>query len=146
MVSNSGLALQADIAWHALATLAPLDTFLVAGGRGVMAQCQDTALLELLRQQARTVRRLGSICSGAFLLAAAGLLKGRQATTHWRHCQQLADDYPDIDVQGDALYLESEGIFSSAGVTAGSIYRYHCWKTITAANLPVRWPGNWSCS
>ncbi|RCV89771.1 GlxA family transcriptional regulator [Billgrantia montanilacus] len=119
VVSNSGLTLQADIAWGALATLEPIDTLLVAGGRGVMAQCQDTTLLEVLRQQSGTVRRLGSVCSGAFLLAAAGLLNGRQATTHWRHCQQLANDYPDIDVQGDALYLESGGIYSSAGVTAG---------------------------
>ncbi|MCH4562649.1 MULTISPECIES: GlxA family transcriptional regulator [Halomonas] len=119
VTTNGGLALQAGITWQRLDTLGPLDTLLIPGGNGVMAQCRDPALLETLRHQAGTVRRLGSVCTGAFLLAAAGLLDGRQATTHWRHCQRLASDYPRVEVQTDALYLESGGLYTSAGVTAG---------------------------
>ncbi|MFC3282411.1 GlxA family transcriptional regulator [Litchfieldella rifensis] len=119
VTTNGGLILQAEHAWRELDTLAPLDTLLLSGGSGVRAQYQDPALLETLRHQAARVRRLGSICTGAFLLAAAGLLDGRQATTHWRHCKQLANDYPRIEVLADALYLESGGLYTSAGVTAG---------------------------
>ncbi|UYG05185.1 DJ-1/PfpI family protein [Halomonas sp. LR3S48] len=119
VATNGGLALQADIAWRDLATLGPVDTLLIAGGRGVTEQCQRPELLDDLCERSRQVSRLGSICTGAFLLAAAGLLDGRQATTHWRHCARLACDYPAIQVIPDALYVESTGRFTSAGVTAG---------------------------
>ncbi|MGQ4877593.1 GlxA family transcriptional regulator [Billgrantia sp. LNSP4103-1] len=119
VATNGGLALQADIAWDELAALDPLDTLLVAGGRGVTRQCQRPELLDALKERSRLARRLGSICTGAFLLAAAGLLDGRQATTHWRYCTQLASDYPTVRVVPDALYVESAGRFTSAGVTAG---------------------------
>ncbi|NIC07828.1 GlxA family transcriptional regulator [Billgrantia bachuensis] len=119
VATNGGLALQADVAWRDLSSLGPVDTLLVAGGRGVTTQCQRPELLDALSERSRQVRRLGSICTGAFLLAAAGLLDGRQATTHWRHCAQLASDYPAIQVLPDALYIESAGRFTSAGVTAG---------------------------
>ncbi|WP_148254396.1 GlxA family transcriptional regulator [Aidingimonas lacisalsi] len=117
--TNGGLSLHADLSWQELQSLAPLDTLLIAGGSGVTAQCQSQALQQILQHQANTVRRLGSVCTGAFLLAAAGLLDGHRATTHWRHSQQLAREYPRIAVDSDALYLESGGRFTSAGVTAG---------------------------
>ncbi|QOR38252.1 helix-turn-helix domain-containing protein [Billgrantia diversa] len=119
VTTNGGLALQADIAWRDLDTLGPVDTLLVAGGRGVTAQSRRPDLLYALSERSCQVLRLGSICTGAFLLAAAGLLDGRQATTHWRHCARLASDYPAIQVVPDALYVESAGRFTSAGVTAG---------------------------
>ncbi|MCE8025094.1 GlxA family transcriptional regulator [Billgrantia aerodenitrificans] len=117
--TNGGLPLLADTAWSDLASLGPLDTLLVAGGRGIVSQRQRPVLLATLRDQARQVRRLGSICTGAFLLADAGLLDGHQATTHWRHCAQLAHEHPTVQVVPDALYVESAGRFTSAGVTAG---------------------------
>ncbi|MGR2739017.1 GlxA family transcriptional regulator [Billgrantia sp. Q4P2] len=119
VATNSGLPLQADTAWSKLSALGPVDTLLVAGGRGVAAQRQRPELLDVLRGQARQVQRLGSICTGAFLLADAGLLDGHQATTHWRHCAQLANDFPKVRVVPDALYVESAGRLTSAGVTAG---------------------------
>ncbi|MGM0783294.1 MAG: GlxA family transcriptional regulator [Pseudomonadota bacterium] len=119
LTTNGGLSLQADIAWQCLDDLAPLDTLLIAGGSGHAAQCRDPELLDVLRHQAQRVSRLGSICTGAFLLAAAGVLAGRQATTHWRHCARLAQEYPEVEVLTDALYLESGGVHTSAGVTAG---------------------------
>ena len=119
VVTNSGLAVNATHSYHQLNALLPLDTLLVAGGSGVMQQRDIAAVKNALCETAPQVRRLGSICSGAFLLAAAGLLDGYRVTTHWRHAQQLADEYPALRVEPDALYTESNGRYTSAGVTAG---------------------------
>ena len=78
----------------------------------------DKFLRWLTRIETRT-RRLGSVCSGAFFLAEAGLLDGRRATTHWAAADRLARDYPAIDVDPDAIYIKDGHIYTSAGVTAG---------------------------
>lgn len=119
VVTNGGLAVHATHTYHQLTHLLPLDTLLVAGGSGVMQQREIAAVKQVLCEVAPEVRRLGSICSGAFLLAAAGLLDGCRVTTHWRHAPQLADEYPALSVEPDALYIESNGRYTSAGVTAG---------------------------
>lgn len=114
--TSSGLELQVDTA---LADLGSVDTFLVVGGIGSEAALLDRQLLDLLAKRARATRRFGSICSGALVLAAAELLRGREATTHWSSCSRLAELEPSCTVRSNALYVESDGIFSSAGVTAG---------------------------
>jgi transcriptional regulator GlxA family with amidase domain len=76
-------------------------------------------LLAWLRAMARRTRRIGSICTGAFLLAEAGLLKNRCATTHWREASQLAQEYPSISVEPDAIYVKDGSVYTSAGITAG---------------------------
>lgn len=119
VITNGGLVLQADLDWHGLEKTGAPDTLLAAGGSGVFDQCRHRYHIDGLRSMATEVRRLGAICSGAFLLAEAGLLDGRRATTHWRHCDQLAERYPEIDVIADALYIEDQGRYTSAGVTAG---------------------------
>ncbi|HDZ47538.1 hypothetical protein LCGC14_0058360 [marine sediment metagenome] len=119
VATNGGLAVHATHSYHQLNRLLPLDTLLVAGGSGVIQQREIAALKEVLCEIAPHVRRLGSICSGAFLLAAAGLLDGCRVTTHWRHAQQLAEEYPALSVESDALYIESNGRYTSAGITAG---------------------------
>jgi transcriptional regulator GlxA family with amidase domain len=119
VVTNGGLAVHATHTYHQHTHLLPLDTLLVAGGSGVMQQREIAAVTRVLCEVAPEVRRLGSICSGAFLLAAAGLLDGCRVTTHWRHAPQLADEYPALSVEPDALYIESNGRYTSAGVTAG---------------------------
>lgn len=119
VVTNGGLALQATHGWRGQSTLPPLDTLLVAGGSGVTNPCNDPDLHVWLRHQANDVRRLGSVCTGAFLLAAAGLLDGHRVTTHWRHAARLASHHPALEVEADALYIECRGRYTSAGVTAG---------------------------
>lgn len=119
VATNGGLAVHATHTYRQLKHLLPLDTLLVAGGSGVMHQRDIAAVKEVLCGVAPEVRRLGSICSGAFLLAAAGLLDGCRVTTHWRHAQQLADEYPALSVEPDALYIENRGRYTSAGITAG---------------------------
>jgi transcriptional regulator GlxA family with amidase domain len=97
----------------------PVDTLLVAGGADMDAAVADTELLTHVRRLAAESRRVTSVCSGAFVLAAAGLLAGRRATTHWAECGLLADTYVDVTVDRDAIYVRDGNVWTSAGVTAG---------------------------
>ncbi|MBK8461116.1 MAG: DJ-1/PfpI family protein [Micropruina sp.] len=97
----------------------PVDTLIVAGGAGIDAAVADIELLAHIQRLARDARRVTSVCSGAFLLAAAGLLNGRRATTHWADCAQLDETYADVTVDPDALYVRDGNVWTSAGVTAG---------------------------
>jgi transcriptional regulator GlxA family with amidase domain len=96
-----------------------LDTLLVAGGEGTPAALRDRALVDWLRTMAPRVRRLGSVCSGSFVLAEAGLLDGRRATTHWGSCATLAKLYPSVTVDPDPIFVRDGSVYTSAGVTAG---------------------------
>ena len=96
-----------------------IDTVLVAGSEEGVSGEADPAFLDWLRDAETRTRRLGSICTGAFYLAHAGLLSGRQATSHWRYLQQLADGFPDISVQRDPIFVRDGDIYTSAGITAG---------------------------
>lgn len=97
----------------------PVDTLMVAGGLGVAAAARDQRLTGWLRKMAPQVRRLCSVCTGTFALAAAGLLSGRSVTTHWRGCDALQQRYPDLKVQTDPIFVRDGRIYTSAGVTAG---------------------------
>jgi transcriptional regulator GlxA family with amidase domain len=97
----------------------PIDTLLIAGGLGAEQAMKDWPLLRWLRRMAPRVRRLGSICTGAFVLAAAGLLDGRRATTHWKWCARLAAAYPHVNVEPDAIFVRDGPVITSAGITAG---------------------------
>jgi transcriptional regulator GlxA family with amidase domain len=114
---SSGLQLVADRAYGAVRD--GIDTLLVAGGTGVFAACEDRALLRWLRRMQPRVRRLGSVCTGTFLLAEAGLLDGRRVTTHWRTCALLAERYPKLKVEPDPIFVRDGDVYTSAGVTAG---------------------------
>jgi len=96
-----------------------IDTLLIPGGIDTTVALRDPNLLQWLRAIAPQVRRLGSICTGAFVLAAAGLLDGRSATTHWQDCERLAREYPGTRVEPDRIYVRDGNIYTSAGVTAG---------------------------
>ncbi len=96
-----------------------IDTLIVAGGIGVRDACRDQELVAWLRSAATRCRRVASVCTGAFLLAEAGLLDGRRATTHWSACETLAKRHPQVSVEMDAIFVADGAVFSSAGVTAG---------------------------
>ena len=98
---------------------ARIDTLIVPGGPGVHAALKDTRTVAWVRRQSAAARRVASVCTGAFLLAEAGLLSGRSATTHWRWCARLQQAYPDIQVEHDPIFIRQERIWTSAGVTAG---------------------------
>lgn len=97
----------------------PIDTLLVAGGLGVFDAANDEHLTAWFQRQALRSRRAGSTCMGTFLMAAAGLLTGKRAATHWRWCDELQKRYPNIVVQRDPIFVRDGAIWSSAGVTAG---------------------------
>ena len=96
-----------------------IDTIVVAGGEGTEAAVRDAALVGWLRHTAPHARRVTSVCSGAFLLAVAGLLDGRRATTHWSECDRLAHHFPRVQVDDDPIFVKDGTVYTSAGVTAG---------------------------
>jgi transcriptional regulator GlxA family with amidase domain len=97
----------------------PIDMLVVPGGPGIHAASADQQLLHWLRDRDQTTRRTCSVCTGAFLLAAAGLLDGREVTTHWRSAERLRREFPALRVNEDKIYCESEKYWTTAGVTAG---------------------------
>jgi transcriptional regulator GlxA family with amidase domain len=96
-----------------------IDTLLVAGCPNAANLSPEPDVLEWLRHTAKTARRFGSVCSGAFALAAAGLLNGARITTHWAVSQALAETYPKVEVDEDAIHVRDGRIRTAAGVTAG---------------------------
>jgi transcriptional regulator GlxA family with amidase domain len=97
----------------------PVHTLVIAGGPGVHIAHRDEALVDWVRRRAAVTTRITSVCTGAFLLAATGLLDGRRATTHWSRCAELAAAFPAITVEPDPIYINDGPIWTSAGVTAG---------------------------
>ncbi|MGA9045037.1 GlxA family transcriptional regulator, partial [Sulfuricurvum sp.] len=94
------------------------DTVIVVGGDAILEQAPE-GVLDYVRASARTARRTASICSGAFVMAQAGLLEGRRATTHWAYARQLQERFPAIKVEADRIYVTDGSIWTSAGMTAG---------------------------
>ena len=115
--SDAGLRLEADCALGEIDP--PLDTLMIAGGWSYRSAMQDAVLISEVHRLARRSRRVASVCTGAFILAKAGLLAGRRATTHWAYCGELADEFPAVRVEPDRIYVRDKPIITSAGVTAG---------------------------
>ena len=103
----------------ALDTVSETDTIIVAGGFGVHEAAEDIDLIRWLAKQKQSARRICSVCTGAFALAAAGLLQWRRAVTHWRYCDLLQEQHSSTMVTADAIYLNDDQIWTSAGATAG---------------------------
>jgi transcriptional regulator GlxA family with amidase domain len=113
---SAGLQVRAD---KALSAGRAPHTLLIPGGPGIEERVLPVALLNALRQRARSAKRVVSVCGGAFMLAAAGLLDGKRATTHWMAADTFAARYPKVRVEPDAIYVRAGKIATSAGVTAG---------------------------
>jgi transcriptional regulator GlxA family with amidase domain len=113
--SSSGLIItpDADLAM----TERPPDLLVVPGGEG--ARRRDPELVAWLRAHAPRAKRLASVCTGAFLLAEAGLVKGRRVTTHWAYCAMLAAEYPDLVVDSEPIFVRDGPVSTSGGVTSG---------------------------
>jgi transcriptional regulator GlxA family with amidase domain len=97
----------------------PIDTLIVPGGKGTRSAANDERLISWLRLAAHRSRRVASVCTGAFLLARAGLLDGRRATTHWAACDALGRLHPSVEVDPDPIFVRDGNVYTSAGVTAG---------------------------
>ncbi|WP_296254648.1 MULTISPECIES: GlxA family transcriptional regulator [unclassified Pseudomonas] len=114
VVSSAGLGLHT----HPLPAT-PSDTLIIAGGRGVHAAVRDQNLLRWVRDRAASARRIASVCTGAFLLAEAGILEGHRVVTHWDSCDELARRYPGVQVDPEPIFINEGALWTSAGVTAG---------------------------
>ena len=97
----------------------PLDTLIIVGGPGARTLATAGDGLDIIRPIARRSRRIASVCTGAFILAAIGFLDGRRATTHWSYVAQLQREYPKVKVDGDRIFIKDGSVWTSAGVTAG---------------------------
>jgi transcriptional regulator GlxA family with amidase domain len=115
--TGSGLRITPDLALAADA--APIDTLLVAGGLGVRAAEGDRRFVDAIAAAAARSRRVTSVCTGAFLLAQAGILEGRRVTTHWASADLLASEHPSVEVEPDRIFVRDGDVWTSAGVTAG---------------------------
>ncbi|MGD9982307.1 MAG: GlxA family transcriptional regulator [Hyphomonadaceae bacterium] len=113
--SSAGVPMPAE----RLSARAKADTIIVVGGNGTADAMRDAALVRAIRQAPARARRIASVCSGAFLLAQAGLLDGKRATTHWRRATQLAQMFPSVRVDADCIHIKDGSVWTSAGVTAG---------------------------
>ena len=113
--SSSGVSMQAG----ALASAPPLDTLIVAGGEGTYQAMHDALILGFVRRAASLCRRVASVCSGTFILAEAGLLDGRRATTHWSRSRQFSKRFPTVRLEPDRIFVRDGAVWSSAGITAG---------------------------
>jgi transcriptional regulator GlxA family with amidase domain len=115
--TSSGLRLDAHCDLYALS--GAVDTVVVAGGPGTRLVERDEAFVRSVRALAGRARRVASVCSGALLLASAGLLDGRRATTHWDALDELERRYPSVTVERDPIFVRDGTVATSAGVTAG---------------------------
>jgi transcriptional regulator GlxA family with amidase domain len=102
-----------------LAKVGPIDTFIAVGDFALADQQIPRETTQFIRRASAGARRTASVCMGAFLLAASGILNGHRATTHWRFAQRLQTLYPEIRVDGDRIFTGEDGIWTSAGMTAG---------------------------
>ncbi len=102
-----------------ISAIEAVDTVVVAGSDDLVGYPIDPALVDALRTMPERTRRLASVCTGSFILAQAGLLRGRRATTHWRHTALLARAYPDVSVEPDALFVRDGDVYTSAGISSG---------------------------
>lgn len=97
----------------------PIDTLMITGLARYLEESSMNKMLEWLKQQSKTIRRICSVCSGAFILAEAGLLDGKKATAHWSKNEELAQSYPLIDVQIARIFIKDGNVYTAAGITSG---------------------------
>jgi transcriptional regulator GlxA family with amidase domain len=116
-MTNCGLQMAAHKSYRDVR--GAVDTLLVAGGSAIEQDRTSPETVQWIRQLAAQTRRVGSVCTGALLLARAGLLDGRRVTTHWNWCQRLAERYPEVRVEPDLIFIRDGNVYTSAGVTAG---------------------------
>lgn len=96
-----------------------IDTLLIAGGGSMPDSPEKEAFVRWISETYGRVRRIGSICAGAFLLAEAGILNGRRAATHWMRCRVLSSRFPEVKVESDPIFIKDGNVYTSAGVSSG---------------------------
>lgn len=114
--SESGIVVKPH---KTIANAPALDTLIIPGGKGLRVPATQRTAANWIASRAPQIRRIATVCTGTFGLAATGLLNGRRVTTHWRHAQELAMAFPELTVDPNALYLKEGKFYTCAGITAG---------------------------
>ncbi|KAB1072665.1 GlxA family transcriptional regulator [Methylobacterium planeticum] len=117
--TSAGLAVQSTVTEVEALAWTDLDTLIVVGGEGARRRCTEDAIRTLAQRLAAHARRVVGVCTGAFILAEAGCLRGRKVTTHWRWCDALRRLHPDLAVDPEPIYVRDGDVWTSAGITAG---------------------------
>jgi transcriptional regulator GlxA family with amidase domain len=123
VAASSGVTLAVEHALHDI--VGPIDTLVIAGGLGVYRAVRDPEVVAHIGRLAAASRRVTSVCTGAYLLAEAGLLTGHRVTTHWMSCDDLQSRYPDLEVDPEPIFIREGNLATSAGVTAGMDLALH---------------------
>jgi transcriptional regulator GlxA family with amidase domain len=132
--ARGGLRVQPD---YTLAEHPPIDLLLVPGGQGTRTEVHNAALIAWIEQTATRSRLVTSVCTGAFLLARAGLLAGHAATTHWASLDRLAETHPDVTVRSGVRWVDEGRIVTSAGISAGIDVSLHLVERLAGRALAV---------
>ncbi len=121
LTTTAGVSLVAHKAYREVTAreLASVHTFMVAGGNGTVKALRTPALIAFVKRAAKVARRVASVCSGAAILAEAGLLDGKRATSHWGAVESIARAYPKVRMEADAIFVRDGDVWTSAGITAG---------------------------
>lgn len=117
--TSAGLTLQSTVTEVEALSWSDLDTLIVVGGEGARRRCADPAIQSLTQRLAANARRVVGVCTGAFILAEAGCLRGRKVTTHWRWCDELRRRHPELSIDPEPIYVRDGNVWTSAGITAG---------------------------
>jgi transcriptional regulator GlxA family with amidase domain len=121
---------------YSIANAPELDILIIPGGYGAEEiEIHNAALVGWIREQSTKVKLLASVCTGAFLLAKAGLLDGKKATTHWMDIDRLAREYPEIDIQRGPKYVDEGSIITAAGISAGLDMSFYIIKKLFGSEI-----------
>ena len=145
IITTGGMKVTPD---HTLEACPPLDILVVPGGWGTRAEIKNPRLLAWIKDRAKQVETLTSVCTGSMLLGQAGLLDGRHATTHWRSLQWMRESFPSVTVEEKLHVVEDGNVLTSAGISAGidmalRVVARYFGETVarnTARNMEYRYP------
>ncbi|MFB6730904.1 DJ-1/PfpI family protein [Bacillus mobilis] len=133
ITARNGLKIQPD---YSIEDLPPVDILIIPGGRGVREnEVKNETIINWVRQQMKEVKLMTSVCTGALLLAKAGLLEGLQATTHWASIQTFKKDFPNVEVMENVKFVDEGHIITSAGISAGINMSFHIVKNLLGVEV-----------
>lgn len=133
ITARNGLKVQPD---YSIEDLPPVDILIIPGGKGVREnEVKNDIIINWVRQQMKEVKLMTSVCTGALLLAKAGLLEGLKATTHWASIQTFKKDYPNVEVMENVKFVDEGHIITSAGISAGINMSFHIVKNLLGVEI-----------
>lgn len=133
ITARNGLKVKPD---YSIEDLPPVDILIIPGGKGAREnEVKNDIIINWVRQQMKEVKLMTSVCTGALLLAKAGLLEGLKATTHWASIQTFKKDFPNVEVMENVKFVDEGHIITSAGISAGINMSFHIVKNLLGVEI-----------